>query len=98
MLTVLLVGRIKPGRELEFEKKIADLFRLVSEEPGCHGVTWGLTEVPGQYALIERYADSAALLAHRTSSHMKEHGPALSELFDGSPTIVRFIENGDLLV
>jgi hypothetical protein len=28
---------------------------------------------------------------------MKEHGPSLSELFDGSPTIVRFIENGDLL-
>jgi quinol monooxygenase YgiN len=97
MLTVVLIGRIKPGREPEFEEKIAALFRFVSTEPGSRGVTWGPTEVPGQYALIERYADLSALVAHRATAHMKDHGPALFDLFDDPPTIVRFVENGDLL-
>jgi quinol monooxygenase YgiN len=95
MLTIILIGMIKPNCEREFERRISDLFRLISAEPGCRGVTWGPTENSGEYALIERYVDDAALMAHRTSSHMKEYGPLLSALFDGPPKIARFIEQGE---
>jgi quinol monooxygenase YgiN len=92
VLTIVLVARIKAGLEQQFESGIAKLFESVVAEPGCRGVTWGVTEKTGEYALIERYADQAALEAHRASAHMKAQGPGLSALFDGAPTIARFTE------
>lgn len=96
MLTVLLLAKIKSGQQQEFETRIAKLFELVRAEPGCRGVTWGPTETPGEYALIERYADQAALEAHRGSKHMKEQAGAQGALFDGTPVIARFTEQGEL--
>jgi quinol monooxygenase YgiN len=96
MLTVVLVASIKPGLEQKFESDIAKLFESVAAEPGCRGVTWGPTEKRGQYALIERYADQAALEAHRASAHMKAQGRELAALFEGAPLIARFIERHKL--
>jgi quinol monooxygenase YgiN len=93
MLTVILIAKIKPGQERNFEARIAELARLVRlREPGCRQVEWGVSETPGTYVFFERFVDRAALEAHRASAHEKELGPGLAALFDGPPTVVRFIE------
>jgi quinol monooxygenase YgiN len=96
MLTVVVVASVKPGHEQIFETGIARLFESIAAEPGCRGATWGRTEKLGEYALIERYADQAALEAHRASAHMKEQGPSISALLAGAPVIVRFTEHRSL--
>jgi quinol monooxygenase YgiN len=96
MLTVVLVASIKPGLEQKFESDIAKLLESVAAEPGCHGATWGPTEKQGQYALIERYADQAALEAHRASAHMRAQGRELAAFFDGAPLIIRLTERREL--
>lgn len=92
MLTVCMVARIKAGQEPAFESGFAQLAERIAAEPGCAGVTWGATETPREYAIVERYRDQAALEAHRASPHMKQLGPGIIALFDGAPTITRFIE------
>jgi quinol monooxygenase YgiN len=93
MLTVVLVAKIKPGLEQQFEAQIARLSQLVrANEPGCKLVQWGVSETPGTYVFYERFVDRAALEAHRAAPHEKELGPLLADMFDGAPTIVRFIE------
>jgi quinol monooxygenase YgiN len=92
MLTIIAITSIKPGYEQQFEDAIAKLFELIITDPGCRGATWGPTEKPGEYALIERYIDHDALEAHRASAHMKDIAPALGALFSGGPLIARFNE------
>jgi quinol monooxygenase YgiN len=92
MLTVVAIAAVRPGLEQEFELRIAKLFESVASEPGCRGVTWGATENPGEYALIERFVDLAALHAHRASVHEQIQGPEVGALFVRPPMIARFIE------
>lgn len=62
------------------EERVADVLELVAAlrrqslaEPGCLGYdVFRSTDDPGSLLLLERYRDSAALDAHRDSSHYRE--------------------------
>ncbi|WP_170234990.1 putative quinol monooxygenase [Croceicoccus sediminis] len=92
MLTVIFIAKVLTGQESAFETTLSQLAEDIANEPGCAGVTWGPTETPGEYALIERYKDMDALEAHRASRHMKELGPPIFAMLDGAPVITRFVE------
>lgn len=94
MKTMVVIVKVKDPAE--FEKRVAALFELVASEPGNHGASWGPTGNPNEYVLIERYADDAAIAAHRASDHMKEHGPGFGAQFDGPPTIHLYEERRSL--
>lgn len=96
MLTVVFIARVLSGQEEAFEAALSRLAADIVNEPGCAGMTWGPTEAAGEYALIERYMDMQALEAHRASRHMKEQGPSIYALLDGTPSITRLVEKRSL--
>jgi len=52
---------------------VAELRRRSLEEPGCIGYeVYQRVDAPGLVVLVERYADAAALEAHRDTRHYRE--------------------------
>ncbi|HYR39739.1 MAG TPA: putative quinol monooxygenase [Methylomirabilota bacterium] len=94
MLGVVATIKVKPGMEKEFEGVAKELVAKVNaHEPGCklyalhhHG------EAPGTYVFMERYADQAAVEAHRASEHFKTLGRKMGEYMDGRAEVLRLRE------
>ena len=87
--------KIKEGKGAEFEKIATELVNKVNEnEKGCllYQVYHG--EVPNTYVFMERYADQAAVDAHRNTEYFKTLGRAMAEFMDGKPTVQRLKQVG----
>ena len=93
MPAVVATIRVKPGQAAEFEKVAQELAAQVNaNEPGCLMYVLYRGETPDTYVFLERYADQAAVEAHRASAHFKDLGRKMGQFMDGRPEILRLEE------
>jgi quinol monooxygenase YgiN/catechol 2,3-dioxygenase-like lactoylglutathione lyase family enzyme len=94
MITCVATQRVRPGQEMELERLMSDLTRQVrASEPGCLGFDWvRSTDTPGEYLVIERYADDAALAAHQATPYLHTFLPHLLGCLTGPPAVARYAE------
>ena len=90
MLGTIATIKVKEGQGKEFEKVALELVRKVNEnEKGCLLYQLYHGEEPNTYVFMERYADDAAVEAHRASDHYKTLGRAMGPFMDGKPALIR---------
>lgn len=95
MLATVATIKVKDGQGAEFEKVATELVRKVNEnEKGCLLYQLYHGEEPNTYVFLERYADQAAVDAHRASDHYKTLGRAMGPFMDGKPTLQRYKQVG----
>jgi quinol monooxygenase YgiN len=93
MIGVVATLRVKPGMEKEFEAVARELVSKVrANEPGCLLYALHHGEAPGTYVFMERYADQAAVDAHRGTDHFKTLGRKMGEYMDGRAEVQRLRE------
>lgn len=95
MLGVVATIKVKEGQGADFEKVATELVKKVNEnEKGCLLYQLYHGEEPNTYVFLERYADQAAVEAHRGTDYFKSLGRAMGEFMDGKPTVQRFKQVG----
>jgi quinol monooxygenase YgiN len=93
MLGIVAKLTIKPGTEKEFEAIAKELVAKVrANEPGCHLYALHRGETPNTYVFMERYADQAAVDAHRATEHFKTLGRKMGEYMEGRAEVMRLAE------
>ncbi len=93
MLGVVATLKVKPGMEKEFEAVAKELVAKVNaNEPGCKLYALHHGEGPHTYVFMERYADQAAVEAHRASDHFKTLGRKMGDYMDGRAEVIRLRE------
>jgi quinol monooxygenase YgiN len=93
MLGVVATLKVKPGMDKEFEAVAKELVAKVNaNEPGCKLYALHHGEAPNTYVFMERYADQAAVEAHRASDHFKTLGRKMGEYMDGRAEVIRLRE------
>ena len=93
MLGVVATIKVKPGMEKEFETVAKELVaRVNANEPGCKLYALHHGEAPHTYVFMERYADQAAVDAHRATDHFKTLGRKMGEYMEGRPEVLRLRE------
>ena len=97
MLGVVATLKVNRGMEAAFEAVAKELVGKVrAHEPGC--TLYALHrpqeagEGPSIYVFMERYADQAAVDAHRATDYFKSLGRKMGEYMEGRPEIVRLKE------
>ncbi len=90
MLGIVATIKVKPGMEQQFEAVAKELVAKVNaSEPGCRLYALHRAEAPLTYVFMERYADKAAVEAHRGSDYFKALGRKMGEFMDGPPGVPR---------
>ena len=93
MLGVVATLKIKPGMEKDFEAVAKELVAKVNaNERGCTLYALHRGEAPGTYVFMERYADQAAVDAHRATDYFKTLGRKMGEYMDGKAEVLRLRE------
>ena len=93
MLGVVATIKVKPGMEKDFEAVAKELVAKVNaNEPGCTLYALHTGEAPHTYVFMERYADQAAVEAHRASDYFKALGRKMGEYMDGRAEVLRLRE------
>ncbi len=93
MIGLFVTIKLKDGKEQEFVDAAKQLLaEVTAKEKGCRLYVLFKGEPPLTYHFMERYADQAALDAHRATEHMKTIGPKMGACFDGRPQITRMID------
>jgi quinol monooxygenase YgiN len=93
MLGVVATIKVKPGMEKEFEAVAKELVAKVNaSEPGCKLYALHHGEQPHTYVFMERYADQAAVEAHRAADYFKTLGRKMGEYMDGRAEVLRLRE------
>ncbi len=93
MLGVVATIKVKPGMEKEFEAVAKELVAKVNaSEPGCKLYALHHGEQPHTYVFMERYADQAAVEAHRATDYFKALGRKMGEYMEGRPEVMRLTE------
>ena len=89
MIAVVATIKTKPGQGAEFEAVARELAAKVNaEEPGCKLYQLCKASDPDTYVFMERYADQAAVEAHRGTAHFKELGRKMGAFMDGRPNVM----------
>ncbi len=84
MIGIVATLRIKPGMEKDFEAVAKELVAKVhANEPGCTLYALHHGEAPNTYVFMERYADQAAVDAHRAADYFKALGKKMGEFMEG---------------
>lgn len=92
MIALIARMKVKDGKEEDFERAMAELtLKVRSEEPGCHYYQLCRGRA-GDYLMMERYSDEAALAAHRETPHFKAAGATLGPCLAGRPEVEVFEE------
>ena len=95
MLGTIATIKVKPGMEKEFEAVAKELVTKVNaNEPGCKLYALHQGEAPLTYVFMERYADQAAVDAHRGTDYFKALGRKMGEYMDGRAEVMRLREVG----
>src|SRR6266850_6859622 len=93
MLGVVATIKVKPGMESQFEAVAKELVaKVTANEPGCRLYALHHGEAPQTYVFMERYADQAAVEAHRASDYFKALGRKMGEFMEGRPEVLRLKE------
>jgi len=93
MLGVVATLKIKPGMEKDFEAVAKELVaKVTANERGCTLYALHHGEAPGTYVFMERYADQAAVDAHRATDYFKSLGRKMGEYMDGKAEVLRLRE------
>lgn len=93
MLGTIATIKVKDGAGADFEKAASALVAAVrANEKGNLLYALFKAEEPNTYIFMERYADQAAVEAHRNSEHFKTLGRAMGPFMDGRPEIKRMTE------
>ncbi len=93
MLGVVATIKVKAGMEREFEAVAKELIDKVrANEPGCKLYALHRAEAPATYVFMERYADQAAVDAHRGTDYFKALGRKMGEYMEGRPEVIRLRE------
>jgi quinol monooxygenase YgiN len=93
MIGVVATIKVKPGMEKEFETVAKELVAKVrAHEPDCSLYALHHAETPHTYVFTERYADQAAVEAHRGTEHFKTLGRKMGEYMDGRAEVIRLRE------
>jgi len=93
MIGIVATLKIKPGMEQPFEAVAKELVAKVNaNEPGCRLYALHHGEQPNIYVFMERYADQAAVDAHRATDHYKALGRKMGEYPDGRAEVLRLRE------
>jgi quinol monooxygenase YgiN len=83
-MTPLVLARFvpKPAQEPRVEAILRGMVASTREEPGCRRYDLYRTTVAGStvFCLIERYADQAAIQAHRETRAYKEYRANIADL------------------
>ncbi len=75
MLGIVATIKVKPGMEQQFEAVAKELVAKVNaNEPACRLYALHRSEAPQTYVFMERYADQAAVEAHRSTDYFKALG------------------------
>ena len=75
MLILTVHVTIQAGHENDVISSLRSLQQETRREPGClMYIVQRSRENPRRYLIYEQYKDDAALDAHRSSPHFKEHG------------------------
>lgn len=86
--------KVKPGKNAEFEKAVADLMAGVrAKEPrNLYCDLFHLSQDGQTYVILERYRDVAAVKEHSESEHIKKIGAALkNDLLDAPPEVLELV-------
>ncbi|PCJ21753.1 MAG: antibiotic biosynthesis monooxygenase [Gammaproteobacteria bacterium] len=87
MIVIIATMKVKEGSGPEFESVMSELADAVrKDEPGNIQYTINLTS-DGDYVILEKYKDQAAVQAHQKATHFKTSFPKLSQHLDGPPKI-----------
>jgi quinol monooxygenase YgiN len=93
MIGVVATLKIKAGQEAAFEAVAKELVEKVNaNEKGCLLYKLHKSDDPQTYVFMERYADQAAVEAHRATPYFKELGRKMGDYMDGKPQILRLKE------
>ena len=93
MIGIVATLKIKPGMEQPFEAVAKELVAKVNaNEPGCRLYALHHGEQPNTYIFMERYADQAAVEAHRATDYFKALGRKMGEYMDGRAEVLRLRE------
>ena len=93
MLGTIATIKVKDGQGAEFEKVASELVKQVNaNEKGCLLYALFKAEEPNTYVFMERYADQAAVEAHRATDYFKTLGRAMGPFMDGRPEVKRFTQ------
>lgn len=93
--SIIATIKAKSGQEAQFLAVAQELIAAVrAHEPGCLLYTLSQGEDKSTFVFMERYADDAALAAHRGTEHFKRLGRAMGAYMDGAPVIQRMVEVG----
>lgn len=83
-ISIVAKVKVNDGQQSAFEEAALRLVAAVNDgEPGCLLYTLNKGDDPSTYVFLERYADEAALAAHRESAHFKTIGKEMGALMDG---------------
>jgi quinol monooxygenase YgiN len=81
MATFLAHIRIHPGREAEFERIVAELYRQTHElETGVRRYEYWRAAEPSTYYALASFDSFDAFLVHQTSEHHEIAAPSLREV------------------
>ena len=95
MIGIVATIKVKAGMEKEFEQVAKELVaKVTSSEPGCKLYVLHHAESPQTYVFMERYADQAAVDAHRGTEYFKTLGRKMGEYMDGRAEVMRLREVG----
>ena len=95
MLGVVATIKVKPGMEKDFEAVAKELVAKVNaNEAGCKLYALHRAEAPNTYVFMERYADQAAVDAHRATDYFKALGRKMGEYMEGRAEVMRLTEVG----
>ena len=95
MIGIVATIKVKPGMDKEFEAVAKELVaKVTSSEPGCTLYALHHGEAPETYVFLERYADQAAVDAHRGTEYFKALGRKMGEYMDGRAEVMRLREVG----
>lgn len=87
-ITVIARFKIADGKVDEFKTVMGNLAeQVLGNEDGCEMYQLTSCKEPGNFVLVERYADKAALQAHGETEHFKNSGGALVACLDGAPQL-----------
>jgi quinol monooxygenase YgiN len=93
MLGIVAKITVKPGMDKEFEAVAKELVSKVrAHEPGCLLYALHRSETPNVYVFMERYADQAAVDAHRATDHFRSLGRKMGEYMEGRAEVMRLTE------
>lgn len=91
--SIVATVTVKPESLPAFESLARELVAAVNaDEPGCLLYTLNRGDDPSTWMFIERYADEAAVQAHRESAHFRRLRPAMNEYLVSPPVTVRMAE------